>query len=150
MTDVAKEIKDQTEALKRALKIVEDKMDYLLEDSKETKSYKTESMESFDQASRQVHLALALNSLRLLGLKSLGRSVPKSHPVRSDMDRLKDYFKKLESAKSKLGTSYRLHFKFRTSTKIIIEQKPPLCKLTKKLPSESLDTTRQRRNRIRN
>ncbi|KAI8916655.1 hypothetical protein DFJ77DRAFT_510088 [Powellomyces hirtus] len=54
-------------------------------------------LEVFDRAKLDVLLAFALNSLVFVYLKTQGAST-KEHPVKRELDRVKEYFKKLKEA----------------------------------------------------
>ena len=50
-------------------------------------------------ASRNIHLAFALNTLYLLEIRLSGQSL-KDHPIKREILRIKEYFKKLDKCKS--------------------------------------------------
>ena len=52
-------------------------------------------------ASRNIHLAFTLNTLYLLHLRLTGQSL-KGHPIREEITRIKEYFRKLENDKGNL------------------------------------------------
>ena len=86
------DLSDQLSQLSSALSMTESELKSLI-------SVENAALDPLDQASQDIHLAFTLNTLVLLALKSTGTSA-KGHAVRGEMDRVKDYFKKLASARS--------------------------------------------------
>ena len=71
-----------------------------------------ECLDNFDNdliASKNIHLAFSLNTLYLLHLRLTGQSL-KGHPIKEDIARIKEYFKKLDSDKgNKLLSNFSKH-----------------------------------------
>lgn len=51
-----------------------------------------------DSTSKNIHLAFTLNTLYFLHLRLTGQSL-KEHPIKQEINRIKEYFKKLETDK---------------------------------------------------
>ncbi len=88
-----------------------------------------------DQASKDIHLAFTLNTLVLLALKATGTSA-KGHAVKGEMDRVKEYFKKLESARSGPQKGLILSYLYSSLAPMKVDQAAAKRFVKRALPTE--------------